>query len=68
MKKWFKKNFLTIKFPIKNSVRAYVCLSQGWSQGARKIDMFEIVLKWEIRFTLGLNAAKNTDYYKKCFK
>ncbi len=23
------------------------------------------VLKWESRFTLGLNAAKNTDYIKK---
>ncbi len=26
------------------------------------------VLKWESRFTLGLNAAKNTDYIKKSFK
>ncbi len=26
------------------------------------------VLEWESRFTLGLNAAKNTDYIKKSFK
>ncbi len=26
------------------------------------------VLKWESRFTLGLNAARNTDYIKQCFK
>ncbi len=26
------------------------------------------VLKWESRITLGLNAAKITDYNKKCFK
>ncbi len=26
------------------------------------------VLKWESRFTLGHNAAKNMDYMKKCFK
>ncbi len=24
--------------------------------------------KWKNRFTLGLNAAKNTYYIKKCFK
>ncbi len=27
-----------------------------------------IVLKWENRFTLGLNAAKITNYIKKLFK
>ncbi len=26
------------------------------------------VQKWESRFSLGLNAAKSTDYMRKCFK
>ncbi len=26
------------------------------------------VLKWERRFTYGVNDVKNTDYFKKCFK
>ncbi len=37
-------------------------------KGAPKIDMFEVyynVLKWKCRFTLGLNAAKNTEFIKK---
>ncbi len=49
---------------------AYVYLPQEWSQGAAKIAIFEIynVPKWESRFTLGLNAAENNNYIKKCFK
>ncbi len=26
------------------------------------------ILEWESKFTLGLNAATNTDYIKKCFQ
>ncbi len=29
---------------------------------------FNNALEWESRFTLGLNAAKNTDYIKNCLK
>ncbi len=39
--------------------------------GVRKIALFKIllyVLKWWSRFTLGLNAAKNTDYNENSFK
>ncbi len=40
---------------------AYVYLTQEWSYKTLKIVMFQI-LEWESRFTLGLNAAKNTNY------
>ncbi len=47
-------------------------MSISSKSGARapRIAMFEIYngLKWESRFTLGLNAAKNMDYMKKWFK
>ncbi len=36
-------------------------------RGALKIAIFEI-LEWESKFTLGLNAAKNTNFIKKGFK
>ncbi len=41
--------------------------------GARGLQRLSLVkyynvLEWESRFTLGLNAAKNTDYFKKFFK
>ncbi len=59
-----------MKFPAKNSMGSYVYLPQKWSQGAPKIACLKYynVLEWESRFTLGLNAAKNTDYIKKCFE
>ncbi len=34
----------------------------------RLIWMKYNVQKWQITFTLGLNAAKNTDYMEKSFK
>ncbi len=42
-----------------------------WSSVALKIAIFEIlynVQKWESRFSLGLNAAKNSHYMRKRFK
>ncbi len=43
---------------------AYVYLPPEWSWGAPKIKYYD-VLKWENRFTLGFNTAKNTGYMKK---
>ncbi len=38
-------------------------------QGSKDCHFWNIIiLEWEGRFTLGLNAAKNTDYIKKYFK
>ncbi len=48
-----------MKFPSKNLVEAYVFLRQEWSQGALKIDIFEILYV--------LESAKNTDYIIKCW-
>ncbi len=45
-----------------------ICLSlPEVDVGTPKIVIFEI-LKWESKFTLELNAAKNTNYIKKSFK
>ncbi len=39
------------------------------ARGLQRLVRFKyyIVLKWKIRFTLGIDAAKNTDYIKKFF-
>ncbi len=50
------------------SPRAHMCISfsSGASGLQRSIYLKSYnVQKWEIRFTLGLNAAKNTHYIKK---
>ncbi len=45
------------------------CLLPGVELGGFKHRyVLNIVLKWESRYTLGLNAVKNTHYIKKCFK
>ncbi len=59
-----------IKFCTKKSV---VHMSISPSCGARELEKlicirYYIVLKWESRFTFGLNAAQTTDYIKKMFK
>ncbi len=53
-----------IEFRIKNSARTYI--TPGVEVGAPKICLKSYnVQKWEIRFTLELNAAKNMYYIKK---
>ncbi len=37
-------------------------------QRLQSLKYYYNVLKWESRFTLGLDAAKNTHYIKTCFK
>ncbi len=46
---------------------AHVYLPREWSQGSRKIGMFEVLLCRETltTFNLGLNAAKNAHHTKK---
>ncbi len=43
---------------------------RSWARGLQRSICLKFynVQKWGIRFTLSLNAAKNTDYMKKCFK
>ncbi len=61
--------FLRIEFCTKNSANAYVYLPTEVELGAPKICLKSYnVQKWEIRFTLRLNAATNTHYIKKSFK
>ncbi len=61
----FYKKKLRIKI-VQNSIfykkfSQRICLIiPGVEVGARKIAIFEI-LEWESKFTLGLNAAKDTD-------
>ncbi len=46
-------------------LKGRMCISlAGVEVGASKIAIFEI-LEWESKFTLGLNAAKNTNYINK---
>ncbi len=54
----------------KNSVGAYVYLPPGVELGLQKLLSLKYynAQKWESRFTLELNAAKNMHYIKKCFK
>ncbi len=54
----------SIKFPTKKSVVAYVYPGVKGLQRLPCLKYYN-VLKRESRFTLGLNAAKNTDYRKK---
>ncbi len=49
----------------------HLCLFQKWSNGGSK-DLpflkYINVPKWESRFTLGPNAAENTNFYEKMFQ
>ncbi len=49
---------------------AYVYLSQEGSKVFQELPFLKYynVSKWESRFTLELNAAKNKHYIQKCFK
>ncbi len=61
--KCFEQKLYKIKFPTKNSEGARLYLLQEWSQRAPKICQFwNSALEWESMFTLGLSAAKSTDY------
>ncbi len=57
------KNCSELNFLEKNN-RTHISNPQKWNYGAPKFATFEI----ENRITLELNAAKNTDYIKKCVK
>ncbi len=59
-----------MKFPT-NKLETHLSIFPG--SAARELQRliylkYCYVLKWESRFTIGLNAAKNTDYIKKRFK
>ncbi len=43
---------------------------QSEARGLERLPFLKYyyVLKWESKFTLGLNTVKNTYYIKKCFK
>ncbi len=47
---------------------AYVYLPSSEAQRLQRLICLKYykVLEWEIRFTLGLNTAENTDYIKNC--
>ncbi len=63
---------LSIKLCTKNSIGAYIYLSPpGVEPEGLKAYGWNIIIyiqKCQIIFTLGLNAAKNTDYMEKSFK
>ncbi len=55
----------------KKSVGAYVYFPKSGAKSSEDWYVSNIILYWnerESRFTFGLNATKNTDYIKKCFK
>ncbi len=68
IKKYFKWK-LSIEFCTKNQ---WAHMSISPTNEARWLQRLSSskynVLKWESRFTLGLDAAKNIHYIKKCFK
>ncbi len=66
MRKSFKWKLLKIEFLIKNSVGVYDYLHKSGGSGLQRLICLKYynVLKREIRFTLGLSAAKTTDYMK----
>ncbi len=70
IKKRFKQKLCQIKFPMNNSVEElFLSPSRIGARGLQTLPFFKYnVLKWETRFTLGLNAAKSTDYNKTYFK
>ncbi len=66
-----KYKLFRMKFHTRKSMGAHVYHLQEWSQGPpRWIRIkYSIVLKWESKCTLGLNAAEITNnYIKKLFK
>ncbi len=67
MKKASNKSCLKSNFAQKKSESSYVYLPHEWSQGPRRSVCLKSynVQKWEIRFTLVLNTAKNTHFMKK---
>ncbi len=77
LKKVSNKNCSELNFLQKNSVYAYLCLqfmcisippppSLSGARGLQRLSFY--VPEWESRFTLEMNAAKNTDYIDKFFK
>ncbi len=69
IEKCFKQKLSEIKFPTKNSLDAYLYLTQEWNQGLPNTCHFlNNALKWESRLTLWLNVGKSTDCVEKCFK
>ncbi len=67
IKKSFKLKLFRIEFCTKNSADIYVYLPRSGAREHRRLIRLKSynVQKQEIRFTLGLNAAKNTHYIKK---
>ncbi len=64
------KKVARIKISYKK-LRGRISRSHSWAKlGAPNFVIFEILctLEWESRSVLGLNAAKNTDFLKQCFK
>ncbi len=62
------QKFLSVKFHTKKSVDLHVYLSH-WSgaRGHQRLPTLKYynLLKWESRFTLGINIVKNTNYIRK---
>ncbi len=59
-----------IEFRTKKSTNAYVYLPQSGAGGLERYPFLKYynVEKWKSRFTLGLDATKNTHHIKKGFK
>ncbi len=60
IEKCFKQKLSRTKFPLKKPLCRHISIYP--SSGARSLQRFAF------KFTLGLEAAKNTDYIKKYFK
>ncbi len=58
---------LSTEFQTKKSMGTYVYLPQEWTRVLEKLIQLKYynVQKWQITFTLGLNAAKNNFYVEK---
>ncbi len=67
-----QKYALTIKDSISYKKSQWAHMSISHQRGARGLQRLPFSkyehVKWHNRFTVGLNATKNTHYTKKCFK
>ncbi len=61
---------LSIKFPTKSQGAHMSIPAQSGAKGLYRLIWLKYynVHKWQITFTLGLNAAKNTAYMERSFK
>ncbi len=64
------KSCIELNFLQKNLVDAYLYLPGVELEGSKDLLFLKYYngRKWECRFTLTLNTAKNIDYIEKCFK